>query len=387
MVVVHERSPVADRLDPGRPATADLRVGGDAPRILLVRLSAVGDVLHALPVLSALRDRWPAAHLAWAVEDRAASLLEDRGELNRVIVFPRRALSAAAKRSPRAGWRALRGFLAGLRGAGPFDAALDLQGNLKSGLVVRASGATLRVGPGRRHGREGNHLFLTRRVEVPPSARHRVERNLALASGLVGEKLTWSDPGFPRGARAVSAADEILAAAGRPASGGYVLVHPGTSGFGRFKRWPAERFGAFVRRLVDDGHDVVATAGPGEEDLVREVLAASGTQAALLVPPDLPTLAEIQARARLVVAPDTGPLHLAALTGVPVLGLFGPKDPEVYGPYGRRRDGTVGPLDVITRDDVGCRPCTRRRCDLPLCMTTMNPDDVLQRARALLARS
>ena len=378
---------MADRLGPDRPATADLRAGGDAPRILLVRLSAVGDVLHALPVLSALRAHWPAAELVWAVEDRAASLLEDRAELDRVVVFPRRTLAAAAKRSPRAGWRALRAFLAELWAAGPFDAALDLQGNLKSGLVMRASRAPLRVGPGRRQGREGNHLFLTRRVEVPPTARHRVERNLALASGLVGQRLGWRDPGFPRGPGAVAAADEVLAAAGRAVTGGYVLVHPGTSGFGRFKRWPAARFGAFVRRLVDAGHDVVATAGPGEEDLVREVLAASGTEAALLVPPDLRTLAELQARARLVVAPDTGPLHLAALTGVPVLGLFGPKDPEVYGPYGRRADGTVGPLDVVTRNDVACRPCTRRRCDLPLCMTTMDPDDVMERARSLLARS
>ena len=121
---------MADRLGPDRPATADLRAGGDAPRILLVRLSAVGDVLHALPVLSALRAHWPAAELVWAVEDRAASLLGDRAELDRVVVFPRRTLAAAAKRSPRAGWRALRAFLAELWAAGPFDAALDLQGNL-----------------------------------------------------------------------------------------------------------------------------------------------------------------------------------------------------------------------------------------------------------------
>ncbi|MCB9829640.1 MAG: hypothetical protein H6806_07760 [Planctomycetes bacterium] len=107
---------------------------------------------------------------------------------------------------------------------------------------------------------------------------------------------------------------------------------------------------------------------------VREVLAASGTEAALLVPPDFAGRSpSLQARARLVVAPDTGPLHLAALTGVPVLGLFGPKDPEVYGPYGRRADGTVGPLDVVTRHDVACRPCTCCRRDLPLCMTHHGP--------------
>ncbi|MGE0191799.1 MAG: glycosyltransferase family 9 protein [Planctomycetota bacterium] len=346
----------------------------------------MGDVLHALPVLSALRAHWPAAHLTWAVEDRAASLLLGRSDLDRVIVFPRRALAAAARRSPGAGWRALREFLGELRGRRGFDAALDLQGNLKSGLVTRASGAPLRVGPGRREGRELNHLFLTRRVPVPAGARHRVERNLALASALAGRRLAWRDPGFERSPAAAAAADALLAAAGRAPTGGYVLVHPGTSGFGQFKRWPIERFGAFVRRLVADGHDVVATAGPGEEGLVREVLAASGTGAALLVPPDLTTLAELQSRARLVVAPDTGPLHLAALTGVPVLGLFGPKDPDVYGPYGRRADGTVGTLEVITRDDVACRPCTLRRCDLPLCMTTLDPDDVLARARKLLAQ-
>ena len=303
-----------------------------APRLLIIRLSALGDVLHALPVLSALRDRFPEATIDWAVEDRAADLLVGRADLDRVLVFPRQRLNAAVRGvpNPLEAVRAARGFVREMRG-GDYDVALDLQGNLKSGAVLRASGAELRFGPGGEAAKEGNQLFSQRRAVPPPGAVHRVERNLALASALLGETLPYVAPGFPVGPKDREAADRILQGTGM-GSESFVVLQPGTSGFGAFKRWPPDRFGSLARSLARDGHQVLVTYGPGEEPLAAAVGASAGAAVRLLQPPSLTVLAEVIRRARLFVAADTGPLHLAALVGTPLVGLFGPKDPAVYGP-------------------------------------------------------
>ncbi|MDA1194977.1 MAG: glycosyltransferase family 9 protein [Planctomycetota bacterium] len=351
-----------------------------------MRLSALGDVVHALPVLSALRARFPDARIDWAVEDKAAALLEGRTDLTAAHVLPRRALNAALRGVPSPGrlWRLARSYARTLR-ARDYDVALDLQGNLKSGLVTRASGARLRFGLAAPDAREGNRLFTQRRARVPPSARHRVERNLALASALVGAPLPYLAPGFPTSATARDAAAAELARAGITPQEAIVVLHPGTSGFGSFKRWPPERFGALALALAADGRRPVVTYGPGEEELARAVVTRAGGRAVAVAPPSLPALVEVIRRAELFVSGDTGPLHLAALVDTPLLGLFGPKDPAIYGPYGLRADGTAGLLPVMTQDDVACRPCTLRACPDPLCMRTLAPERVAERLTGLLA--
>ncbi len=314
------------------------------------------------------------------VEDRAAGLLAARADLDRVVVLPRRAFRASRGR-PLPLARALRAFVRDLR-AVRYDAAIDLQGNLKSGVVMRASGARVRFGMSRDAAKEGNHLFSTHRARPSSRARHRVERNLDLLGAMLGDRVPYVSPGFPTSPEDVAAASRALAeagVAGRP----FAVLHPATSGFGAFKRWPAERFGDLARRLAASGTPVVVTHAPGESEVAKRVVGVAGTGAHAVESPGFGFLAEVMRRAGLVVAADTGPLHLAALVGTPVLGLFGPKDPAVYGPYGLRADGTPGLLPVEARPDVACRPCTLRRCPDPVCMTGMEPAVVFARLQTL----
>lgn len=347
---------------------------GRPPRILIVRLSALGDVIHALPVLAALRHELPDAVIDWVVEDRFEALVRPRPELNRVLVFPRRKLRNHRIR-PQALAGTLEGFLSALR-TGPYDAVLDLQGNLKSGIITRAARARVRFGLDRRLTKEGNHLFTTRRALPPRGARHRVERNLGLLSRFLGREIPWRDPGLTAVPEAATSAEARLREAGLE-PGGFVLFHPGTSAFGAFKRWPPERYHDLALALLGEGRSVAVSASPSEAYLAAAV--QGGDERIVLLPAgNLLELGEILRRASLLVAADTGPLHLAALAGTPVVGLFGPKDPEIYGPYGRRHDGTPGLLDVVVRPDVACRPCRLRQCENPVCMTGLDPDDVLR---------
>jgi len=346
------------------------------PRILVVRLSALGDVIHALPVLGVLREALPEAHIDWVVEDRAADLLAGRDELDRVVVFPRRELRGLSKH-PIPWSRRVVDFLLELRKY-RYDASLDLQGNLKSGTIARLSGARQRFGLDRSHSREGNHLFTTLRIRPPRDATHRVERNLALVARMVGKPVAWLDPGLPDAPSASARARELLAAAGVEEGTPYVVLHPGTSAFGAFKRWPPERFADLAATLAARGERVVVTAPPGEEDLAREVAARSDEAAVMVETRGLDVLGEIIRGARTFVGADTGPLHLAALAGTPLVGLFGPKDPTIYGPWGERADGGAGLLPVLGRTDVACRPCGLRACADPVCMTGLAAEAVLE---------
>jgi lipopolysaccharide heptosyltransferase I len=343
----------------------------------VVRLSAIGDVLHALPAVSALRRALPDAEIDWVVEDKAADLLRDHPDVDRVFVYERalfrRGEGAAALRRAAA-------LVAALRRR-RYHAAIDFQGNLKSGVLARLSGAGVRWGFDRRHVREGNAWFTSRRLPALPARTHRVERNLALVSAVLGRAAPRVVPALPRSPDAAARVDAALDALGVPRAG-YALLHPGTSGFGAFKRWPADAFARLADRIAGEtGVPVVVTVAPGEEALAEAVRSRATTRPATLRTESLSDLAEAIRRARVFVAADTGPLHVAATVGTPLLGLFGPKDEAVYAPYGAAPGGALGPLPVVVRDDVPCRPCTLRWCPDPVCMTAISPDDVFARVR------
>jgi len=308
----------------------------EAPRVALVKLSSLGDVVHALPLAATLRAARPAARLTWIVERREAAILREHPALDEVIVVDtrgwRRAPSAGALAAALRDVRALRRRLAAAR----FDVAIDAQGLIKSGLLLAATRARVRVGFARAVAREPlSALFATTHVTPPPAAAHVVDQYLTLL-GALGITDRRHEFRLPSSSSAETRVDEWLAAAGIKPRRRLAILNPGA---GRAdKRWPIGQFATLARRLVDDGGaQVVITWGPGEEDLARGVAgaaAAVGTGVTLAPPTDLDTLLALLRRASVVVAGDTGPLHLAAALGTPCVGLFGPTSPVRNGPYG-----------------------------------------------------
>jgi len=339
---------------------------------LIVRLSAVGDVINVLPTLASLRAQRPDAYIAWAVEEAAADLLQGHPHLDEVIVVPLKSWKRSLPFGLVAGLKGLSELSSRLKN-GAFDVTLDAHGNLKSGFVTRLSAAPRRVGFNRRHTREANHLFLTDAVDLPRPEPCRVLRALHLLTAL------GLEPRYVPTTLNLEARHRDEAGAALSSDRPLVVMHPGTSAFGAFKRWPAERFGQLAARLVER-HDVqvLVTTGPGEEDLGRTAADASAGSARWLPPfqGGLRSFAALAQRATLVVAGDTGPLHLAAALDRPVVALFGPKDPAIYAPHCSH--------SRVVRQDLPCSPCRKRSCDHPICMTSLTVSQVANACDDLL---
>jgi lipopolysaccharide heptosyltransferase I len=314
----------------------------------MVRLSALGDVIFALETLSTLKTERPDVRVDFLVEDRFASILEGHPMIEDLIVFPRHR------------WRRVFQHLRRLRRT-RYDVLLDLHGILKSSIQAWIARADYKVGYAAPVAREGASFAYHRRVVVPNPAAHRAECGLHLLAAL-GLAAAPQPAVLPR------RADVPDVFAGR--EGTRVILHPGTSAFATFKRWPAARFAALARQLLDAGLPVAVSYGPGERalfDTVRatapEVIGIDGKAIGL------GSLADVLRQADVVVAADTGPLHIAAAAGTRVVALFGPKDTERYGPRGEHHTALSHP--------VPCRPCRRRTCASPQCVLGIEVDAVM----------
>jgi ADP-heptose:LPS heptosyltransferase len=309
-----------------------LRDAGASPTIFVIRLGALGDILRTIPAMRLIRRGLPHAALWWVVDDRWRQALEGHADLSGTLALPRRDWQRQV-RSP-AGWPALGLSLRAVRRqlqAHDPDLVLDFHGNLRSGLVGLLSGAAVRLGHGGHQSREGNRWLTTHRVPAGPRRRSRLERNLDLvrALGLPDGPLPLGD--LPLATAGRDAAQRIVGGDGG-ATTPFAVINPGASVSQAHKRPPAELLAAAAERLGRHGVLPLVVWGPGEEGDARAVVERSGAR--LAPPTDLAALAALLARARLFVGGDSGPLHLACLTGCPVLGLYGPTDPLVNGPWG-----------------------------------------------------
>ncbi|HAK94324.1 MAG TPA: hypothetical protein DCM87_04810 [Planctomycetes bacterium] len=338
-----------------------------AEKILIVRLSAFGDVLHVLPALSALRETLPRARFDWATESLSAPILQGHPLLGRVWDLPRKTWQRRLRHPVRLLGAAREGvrFFRALR-AERYALAIDFQANLRGAAVARLSGAAATLGFDRTNVKERSHLLHSFAAPAVPRGAHRVERNLALARAL-GFDGPAPPPRLPDFDAETRWARERLGAAPGPV----FLFHAGVSAFGAFKSWTEEGFAELARRAAPAfSARVLFSWGPGERDLAERLAARAGRGAAIA--PECPSLrhaAGLLRAANLLVAPDTGVLHLADALGVPVVGLFGPKDPAVYGPRNAPRR--------CVRSDAPCSPCEKRTCDDRRCMRAITPDMVM----------
>jgi heptosyltransferase I len=338
-------------------------------RILMVRTSSLGDVVHSLPVLGALRRHLPRARLGWVVEEPFAPLLAGHPDLDQLIVVR---LREWGKRP--FGARTLAGiarFLAALDRFAP-QVALDLMGNHKAAAIAALSLAPRRIGHARAGRREpSSALWLSERV--PADGTHAVDRALSLldALGLPREPADFGGHKLFRGAGAGAAVDGPAAP--------YALIHPG-AGWGN-KAYPPAWWGEAARRLhAATGVRTMVAAAPGEEALAAAVVAAAGVSGAAaeqVSAPDLRALAALLRGAALMLGGDTGPTHLAHALGTPVLMVMGPTDPERHGPYG-------APERAIYRR-LPCSFCYHRFGEAKACLLEVPPERLAERAAALLA--
>jgi lipopolysaccharide heptosyltransferase I len=353
--------------------------------ILLIRLSAMGDVVRTLPALMCLRRAYPQAHITWAVEEASRDILADQADLDEVLVFPRRKLARLLLHPDEIGdaRAALATFTRALKEA-RFDLVIDFQGTFKSGLMARLTGAPRRVGLGRGQAREMSYIFYTETAKLarPQSGKQsRVERALALVAhlGVSTEGATSSLPERAEDAAYVEEFLRTLASAGGPAAAP-VVIFPGTSRVQAYKRYPPANFARAADQIGrQTGAPVVVAWGPGEQEIASEVVAAMATAAVLSPSLTLGQLTALIRRARVFVAGDTGPMHIAWTVDTPLVAVYGPTDPEVNQPGGR--------FSAIAYDKVFCSPCRNRGCIARTCLEHLDPDLVARAAHSVIQRA
>ena len=316
-------------------------------RILIVRLSALGDIVHALPVLAALRRAMPSCSIDWVVEEAYAPILALADGLQRRIIV-RAATTRVSDSNPRfaGGFGYVRAAMFMRRQK--YDVALDLQGLLKSAAWARLSGAKRVIGFDREHLREPRAALMYSETVVPGSGPHVIDKNLSVLSALGIDQPATEVRLRPSSTSGIRAAID-----GAGGSRQYVVLNPGAAWPN--KRWPAERFGALASRLRDaTGMRSLITWGPSEQELAAAIVAASSGAASLAPPTSVEDLAAIVGEAALVVAGDTGPLHIAAAQGAPLVGLYGPTRPERNGPW--------NPDDEVISRAATCICYHKRQC-------------------------
>ncbi len=324
--------------------------------ILLVKLSAIGDIIHALPALALTRRDQPEATISWVAESRSAEILRGNQLIDNLIEIDTRAL-----RGGRLAEDMLLGVAKQVRGLRKFDydIAIDLQGLYKSAFIAKLSGASKRWGFAKEYLREpGSRFLLTDTVPIPERT-HVVRKNLILTAVAIGADLTDAPIEFPifTSPEDREEAEAIIEQTG----GDYAILNP--AGGWVTKLWHAEKYGELADSIWESfGLTPIVATGPAESELAAKVMASSRTGRAISVQPSLKAFYELARRAKVYVGGDTGPTHLAIAAGAPVVGIFGPTE--------WWRNGSTNEADIcVGREDIACRiDCHRRTCSNWICM-------------------
>ena len=329
-------------------------------RVLVVKPSSLGDVVHSLPFLHALRSCMPDARIDWVIARGLEGLLEGHPMINELIVIDKdrwRRVSRAAETLGE-----LRGLSDRLK-AGGYDLVIDLQGLLRSGLMTKATSAPVRIGFA--EAREGSRFFYTHKVTGGGNI-HAVDRYLKIAAalGCPSGKVVFP---FPEPARTSAVVQEI-----RERLKDYIVLVPGARW--DTKIWPAELFGRLAAALPLRS---VVIGGNADRQRAEEIGRVSGGRAVSLAgKTTLPELVELIRSSRCAITNDSGPMHIAAALDIPVVALFGPTSPVKTGPYGRRH--------LVLKSERACAPCFKKKCDDIRCMRDISVEMVLAGTKELL---
>jgi lipopolysaccharide heptosyltransferase I len=375
-------------------------------RILLIKLSSIGDVIHTIPVLNALRRRYPAARIDWLSKPTPAEFIRDLPALNEVLQYGENQTEI-----PQYRWDGVthfarlirdRRFLAMLSRlrATRYDLVIDMQGQMKSGFVSMVTGAPVRIGfdrprkevwqaearklpPGAmerswKGAREGSWMAYTHRVRLPTLAIHAIDRYL-MVGNLLGFKCEAPDFSIPVRADAEARLDALLLERVGAMSRPPIVMTPGS--LWETKRWRPEGFAAVARHFVASGYPVLIDGAGNQAEECRRIAAQAPGTVVLAGLTSLAELAALIRRSAVVVTNDSGPLHLATALGRPVVAIFGPTNPVWFGPYRRP--------NALVRAGAPCSPCNIRdlaRCPHNhACMRDITSERIIAAIEAQLA--
>jgi len=346
-------------------------------KILIVRLSAIGDVVHVLPALRSLRSNFPDSKITWLVEDKASDILKGHPDIDEVITFPRRKWRRNILKIDKITniLSEIFSFYKKLR-KNCYDIVIDFQGNLKSGVMTLMTGSENRIGFEKGYCKEFNYLFTTHRIRPPHKRMHKIDKNLTLLRGLDIET-SFHRPELP-----VSKADEKyiskFLSTNVNNSLPIIVVQPCTSRFGSYKQWPVSNYALLADKILESYEaNVIFSWGHGEIKVVKKIVGNMKRKALVACKTkSIKQLIELIRRADLFIGGDTGPLHIASILDIPTVGIYGPKDPVIYGPYHGKA--------VVVRKELWCSPCKRRTCPDPECMTSILPEDIFHAVNKLM---
>ncbi|MDO9464875.1 MAG: lipopolysaccharide heptosyltransferase II [bacterium] len=334
-------------------------------KILIIKPSSMGDIIHALPVLATLRKHYPKAEIAWIVKNKFSGLLAENPDLTDVIPFDNNSFLQ----------------LINILRKKKFDVALDLQGLFRSGILAYFSKASRRIGFSKINSRELSHIFYNHKVTPPQKAVHVVDKNLSLLEPLGISEYIY-DFKIPISAQDLRFAKDFFTSEKLvPKRDKIIMLNPGAGW--PTKRWPAENFPRLADKLTKDSSansnanaKVIISWGPQEKGLIENIKSNENNRIAIMPQSTIKQLAAIIKSCDLFVGSDTGPTHLAAALEVPVVGLYGPSDPKRNGPYGTK--------NIIIQKDIPCASCWKRKCDRIDCMKNISVDEVFEACMKLL---
>lgn len=327
-------------------------------RILIIKLSSVGDVVHTLPVLSTLRKKFPESYIAWVVKNKAKDILLDHPHLNEVILYEGIWKTARKLRSLK------------------FDLTIDLQGLFRSGLLTFLSGARVRLGFGKANSRELSHLFLNQRVTPKEADRHVIDKNLSLLRPLETE-VKEKEFIIPVSRENREHITHFLKEKEITSSHLLIALNPGASW--PSKLWPEERWAELADRLIEKLRaKIVFSWGPGEKNCVDRIVGITKNRPIISCKTNLKELAVLISKCKLFVGGETGPLHIACALNIPTVALIGPTDSVRNGPYGEGH--------IVIEKKLPCRGCWKHKCKNLNCMRLITVDEVFSAVKEQLKR-